>query len=361
MPERPARFIQRGDDAMDNLRKEQEAAAQRREQAGNRGPMRFWTDKDGRGGWKTHEIVFLDDDLTQAAHVYEHDVDGPGNDFKKRQHVSCIDDWASCPICRAAENNVADEFKPPRYNMFGTVLDLTPYTIQKGANAGVTREHSRKLYVIPMAMMDTFKQMFELCKRQNGTTRGMVCMVTKKEKNDARCGEPQMIKETGMLFDWMDEDELGEFADDAVVREGKTILEEGENIEPYDYEEILAPKTEEELRTMFNIDPPMGSRASEREDSAPAGRSRRSRRTAAPEQEPEDEGTSRRSRRSRTAEPEEEPEDKPARRSRASAPKKEEEPAPRQRRSRRQKEAPMDSEGGDDGDIEIPFDDGDED
>ena len=349
------RFLHRGDDAMNHLKEEQKREAQRREQAQNRGPMRFFCAKNN-GGWDTHEIVFLDEDLTDAVHAYEHAVPGPNNDWSKTQDVTCIDDWANCPVCRAAENNQGDEFKPPRYQMYATVLDLTPYTIKNGPNAGQVRETTRKLYPIPMAMMETFKKMFELCKKQNGTTRGMVCLVTKKEKNDARCGEPQMIEETGMLFDFMDEDELDSYAEDEVVRDGKVILEEGENIEPYDYEEILAPKTEEELRTMFNLAPAAGSRA---ESEEAGGTTRRRRRKAA---DAEDEAPKRSRRRRAAPEEEQQEEEKPKRaRRRRSAPEPEQEedeaPAPRRRgggttRSRRRRNTD------DDGGVDIPFDDG---
>lgn len=280
MPATP-QFLRTGADAMEALRKEQEAAALRREQSENRGPMRFYVQKNARGdGFQTHEIVFLDDDLTQAVHTYEHNVPGPNNDWSKSQQVTCIDDWANCPICRAAEGNEGDEFKPPQYGLYASILDMTPYTIKNGPRAGQVVEHTRKLDVIPMAMMDKYKKIFELCKKMHGTTRGLVLLVTKAKKNDARCGDPQMIEETGMLFDFMTEDELEAMADAEVVRDGKVVLEEGENIEPYDYEQVLAPKTEDELRRLFNLAPAAGSRAEERATTGSAGGGTRRRRRA---------------------------------------------------------------------------------
>lgn len=360
MTDRKKRFIHRGDDAMKHLREEQEREEQRREQMGNRGPMRFYISKEEGGrGWQTHEVVFLDDDLTMAPHAYEHAVPGPNNDWTKTQNVTCIDEFANCPLCRAAENNEAEEFKPPRYQMYATVLDLTPYTIKRGKNAGQVRETTRKLMVIPMQMMETYKKMFELCKKQNGTTRGMVCLLTKKEKNDARCGEPQMIEETGMLFDFMSEDELDDYADEAVVREGKVVLEEGENIEPYEYEDLLEPKTEDELRRMFNLSPAAGSRAEADEESGGTRTRRRRSRSAPADAEDEAPARGRKSRR-RSAAPADDEEDetpKPRRRSRARTQDADEEDsdgdadedeAPRGRRSRRRR-------GGDD-DVDIPFD-----
>lgn len=383
MPAKP-NFLRTGTDAMETLREEQEKEAQRRELAGNRGPMRFYVRKAQRGDrYEVHELVFLDDDLTQAPCTYEHAVPGPRMDWSKTQHVTCIDDWSNCPVCRAAEENMGDEFKAPKYHMFATVGDLSEYTIQNGPRAGTKVDYTRKLFAIPSAMMDKYKKIFELCKRQHGTTRGMVMLVTKNQKNDARCGEPQMIEETGMLFDMMDEAELEAYAEAEVVRDGKVILEEGENIEPYDYEDILAPKDEEELRRMFNLDPAAGSAAEERggrrrrrssgdAEEAPArGRRRRSaqaeeeeapargrRRRAAADEEQEEAPA--RGRRRRSA-PEEEPEDNAAedeqeappsrtRRRRGAEPEDAAPPAGRAGRRRRR--------GGDEGsEVDIPFED----
>lgn len=336
--ERPS-HLKRGQAAKEAWQDARKEEQRRQEERDNRGPRRFRCFKPkGSSVYDVHEVVVLDEDFDDPIQAYEHSVDGPGGDYTRRQHVMCIDEFGNCPICRASEQNIDDRFKPPMYNMYCTVLDMNPYTIQKGPNAGQVRESTRSLMVIPMALMDTYKKIAALCKKEHGTTRGMVMLLTKKKKNDARCGEPQMM-DNGMLFDFMTEDELQDWAEDEVKRNDGTVLfEEGENIEPYDYDEILGLKTEEEIARMFGLEAPEGSDAADET----SGRRRRRRRAAADEPDTDAEDEAPKSRRRRRAAKDED-EDEPPRRS---------------RRSRRaQVEDDRDDEGDDDG---YDDDDGDE-
>lgn len=280
-------FLKRGSDAMQALKQEQAKAEANRAAGQNRGPLRFYVEKDARGGYNEHELVFLDDDLTQAPFAYEHTIAGPGNDWKKSRTFVCVDEFDDCALCRAAEQGLAEEFTPARYGMYATVLDMTPYTIKKGTRAGEVIEATRKLIVIPHQQAGQFLKMAELCKTQNGgTTRGMVVVVTKTQQTDARCGIPQML-DNGMLFDFMSEDELEEYANDEVRRDNKVIKAEGEDIEPLDYEKLLAPLDQKSIRALFNIPAPPGS---EDEEQANTGSSRRARRRRVVDEGPEQEG-----------------------------------------------------------------------
>lgn len=270
-----ASHLKRGEAAMATLRQEQEAAESRRLAAQNRGPMRFYVDKNARGQFNQHEIVFLDDDLTQAPFAYEHTVPGPGMDWSKSQNIICVDEHTDCALCRAAEANMGDEFTASRYGMYATILDLTPYTVKKGPRAGEVIEATRKLIVIPHQQAPQFLKMAELCKKNNGgSTRGMVCVVTKVQNTDARCGIPQML-DNGMLFDIMSEDELEGYANEEVRRDNKVVKAAGEDIEPLNYDELLAPVDQKAIRTLFRLPAPAGS--AEDEQAATGGTSRRRR------------------------------------------------------------------------------------
>lgn len=267
-------FLKRGSDAMQALKQEQAKAEANRAAGQNRGPLRFYVGKDARGGYSEHELIFLDDDLTQAPFAYEHTIAGPGNDWSKARSFVCVDEYDDCALCRAAEQGLGEEFTPARYGMYATVLDMTPYTVRKGQRAGEVIEYSRKLMVIPHQQAGQFLKMAELCKSQNGTTRGMTVVVTKTQQTDARCGIPQML-DNGMLFDFTPEDELDEYANEEVRRDNKVVKAEGEDIEPLEYDKLLAPLDQKAIRALFNIPAPPGS---EEEEQAATGTGRRARR-----------------------------------------------------------------------------------
>ena len=276
-------FLKRGTDAMAALKQEQEKAEARREAAQNRGPMRFYVGKRPRGGFEEHELIFLDDDLTQAPFAYEHTIPGPNNNWSAARNHICIDEFDDCPLCRAAEQGLGDEYTPSKYGMYCTVLDLTPYTVKSGNRAGEVIPHTKKLYVVPHQQAQQILKMAELCKKMHGTTRGMVAVVTKTKDTDARCGIPQML-DNGMLFDFMTEDDLEEYANDEVRRDNKVVKPEGDDIEPFDYEQLLSPLDAKTLRKLYNLPAPPGSEDDEAEATGSTRRSRRSRRMdSAPE------------------------------------------------------------------------------
>lgn len=274
---KPNTFLKRGTDAMQALKQEQDKAEARREAAQNRGPMRFYVGKRPRGGFEEHELIFLDDDLTQAPFAYEHTIPGPNNNWSAARTHICIDEFDDCPLCRAAEQGLGDEFTPSKYGMYCTVLDLTPYTVKNGNRAGEVIPHTKKLYVVPHQQAQQILKMAELCKKMHGTTRGMVAVVTKTKDTDARCGIPQML-DNGMLFDFMTEDDLEEYANDEVRRDNKVVKPEGDDIEPFDYEQLLSPLEAKVLRKLYNLPAPPGSEEDEEQATGSSRRSRRSRR-----------------------------------------------------------------------------------
>lgn len=300
--------LKRGQSAMDTLKREQEAAEARREASQN-GVYRFYVPKAKNGhGYETVEVVVLDEDALDSPFAHEHNVPGKGNNFKESRQWICVDEVADCALCRAQEMGMGEEFKHPSYNKYVTVGDLSEYTVQKGARKGQKVDYSRKLMVIPQGSVQTYNKIFELAMKQHGTTRGMIMRLTKEQQMDPRCGRPTMM-DSGTLFEMEDEDFLEQYACQKVVRDGKTVIEEGENIEPFDYEKILAPPDQSMLRKIYNIPAPAGS-----------------------------------------AEEEEEQTNSPRRRRRGSSDAAGEAPPPRTRRDRAQSETTNDEAGGDDDD-----------
>lgn len=347
-------LLKRGNSAMNTLKREQEAADARREAARSQGPFRFWVAKEGRG-YQEHEVVVLDDNALECPFAHEHSVPGPGMDFSKTRHHICVDEVDNCALCRAQEAGLGDEFKHPQYNMYVSILDLTPFEVKSGPRAGEVIEATRKLLVVPHGSVATFQRIFELAMKNEGTTRGLTMVLTKEKQMDPRCGSPIML-DNGMLFDMMDEDELDDFSNDEVKRDGKVVKEEGEDIEPYEYEDILVADDAKLLKKLYDLPSTIvpddeeeeGSRSSRRrrrgkssdeEDTGDKAPKRRSRRSARDEEEDEEPPKrNRRSRRSTRDEDEEEEEPpKRSRRSRRSARDEEEDepPAPSRRRNRK--------------------------
>lgn len=332
-PEGARSVLKRGQDALNTLKQEQDRAEARREASAN-SVYRFFIGKGPNGrGFAETEVVVLDDDATQSPFAHEHVIPGPGNNFSQaREHV-CVDEIDNCVLCRAREAGLGDEYGFPSYGMYVTIGDLTEREIKNGPRAGQMIDYTRKLMVIPQGSVGEFMKMFELCKKQNGTTRGMVMVLTKQRKQDPRCGRPQML-ENGMLFDFMEEDELEDYANDEVVRDGKVLKEAGADIEALDYDEILAPPDQKVLRKLYNLPAMAGSEEDEEESTGSNRRARR--RGGARQDDAQDEQPPARRRRA-AAQPDEEQEEAPARRRRAAAPPDDEQsdeaPPPRSRRA----------------------------
>lgn len=308
---RPRASLSRGNDALHRLKEEQQKQQDRREAASKRGPSRFYVNKADRGGYEEHELIFLDDDLTNNPMGYEHEVPGPGGDWKSKRTVMCIDDTDDCPICRAVDQGVdKDRFLPAKYSFYATVIDTTPYKIKNGQRAGEVVEHSKKLYVVPHGQVQNLLKVAAACKKANGTTRGMTVVVTKNQQTDARCGVLTPL-DNGMLYDFIPEDELeDEFWNDEIKRDNKVVKPAGDDIQSYDYENRLETLTAREMRTVFQLAAPPGSDDHEEENTGSSRRSRRRSRVcddSAAESNNKDEGESgnRRSRRRRASTSEE--------------------------------------------------------
>jgi len=257
-------LLKRGSDAMETLKQEQAKAEARREAQGPGGVYRFYVGKDTKGKYLTHEVAVLDEDARNCPFAHEHTVPGPGNNFSEARTHICVDEVDNCVLCRAKEQNLGEEYKHPTYSMYVTILDMTPYTVKNGPRAGEVIEATRKLMVIPQGSVAQFLKIFELCFKMHGTTRGLVMLLTKNQQTDARCGIPQML-DNGMLFDLMDDEELDDFANDEVKRDGKVVKQEGEDIDPIDYEVALAPPDQKVLRKLYGLPASVGSEEDEEE------------------------------------------------------------------------------------------------
>lgn len=153
-PKTTVSFMKKGEAAKQKYT-QAEAASEERRNDGNR--MRRYYISEG----KESNITFLngkidEDGLLDWPLFDEHKirVNGEWNNY-----VCTADKDPSqpCPICEKGD-------KPSLVGV-GTVIDHTPYTVQKGPNAGKVYANQRRLFV---AKMHTMKQLQALAKKRGG-------------------------------------------------------------------------------------------------------------------------------------------------------------------------------------------------
>lgn len=104
------------------------------------------------------DIIFLDGDLDEEGSLdvpmwHEHFIMLGGN----WKNLPCTAAEEPCPICASGDE--------PSLMAGFTVLDLTPYTIKKGPNAGKEVEQSKKIFACKRT---TFAQLQKIANKQGG-------------------------------------------------------------------------------------------------------------------------------------------------------------------------------------------------
>lgn len=153
---------------------------------------------------------------------YEHTVQING-EWKNFVCTGETDTSQPCPICEKGD-------RPALVGVM-TVLDNTPYVVQKGQNKGKTYVNQRKLFV---AKRQTITQLTALAKKRGGLT-GCMFDVLRSGDQAARVGSQ---------FDF-----THKFATRAEIKD-KFALEEDEDVLPFDYSESIVYLSPDELIAM---------------------------------------------------------------------------------------------------------------
>lgn len=161
------------------------------------------------------KIVFLDDNPPV---IEEHQLQING-------------DWRNWFTCKRLLNEpciICEELKDNPYTVgFYTILDLTEYTIQKGARKGEVIKNSVKLFTPKLKALN-------LIKRQSQKRGGLELCVFDVYRSSADAFNVGDSFEFETKVTW---DEIKQLNADAA---------------PFDYAEILEPKTDGELKRIFN-------------------------------------------------------------------------------------------------------------
>jgi len=213
------------------------------EMGGKGGPRRVWVPPG-----KTTRFMFLDDDPSK---FFEHQFFYNGN---WRNWEPCIvrnKIGPSCPICDASDKNYA------AYVGLHTVINMTPWFTKKDVEVCFSRE----IFAARLGSDEkpgVLKKLKKLSEKY-GRLRGLVFDIERPGKKTEVCGsefelveqiDPKGIREyaTAQLKDYIDRTNKKATQDKQLTMEQQWKRNPWE---PYNFEEVIKPRSYEELKGMF--------------------------------------------------------------------------------------------------------------
>ena len=149
------------------------------------------------------KIVFLDSD---GFYIKEHNLKIGG---RWGNYVTCTSDFKPCPVCQSGDR--------PVYTAYYSIIDTRTIVTSDG------KKLKNRKVLLPLK--GSAINIIEDIKKKHGNLRGLVFEVKRYTAQDPNCGT---------VFDKI----------------GRANLAKLKDSEPFDYEKILAPPTEEELEAM---------------------------------------------------------------------------------------------------------------
>jgi hypothetical protein len=221
-----SKWYQTGKDGIKQSKQADEEARQRREQS--QGPRRFYLGYDEEA-----RVTFLDDPLFFLA---EHTITiGKSH----HNHFTCRQGLGTCPVCESGD--IAS------YVCVCTVINHRRYV-----RDGNVYQHQKQLLVCKGRARQNLLKQFEKKKEKLAWTVWDI----------SRGGQANECN-TGESFDFQREVTPSQLAKvEGMIPEGTDAKE---FLSPFNYEEIFAPKTEEELRRILGQAPPVGSEEESKE------------------------------------------------------------------------------------------------
>lgn len=216
-------WFSRGAEGAAKAQRLEEEAKARREQSG---PRRFWLDRGASA-----KVVFLDD---PDFYCFEHNVPLQGKFFN---YYTCIKEVDNCPWCDAGDRGY--------YLVAATVINTTP----QEAKDGRTFKNQKMLLVCKSDLQQKLKRQRE---KRGGTLKLAALELTR--------GTAEKSPSSGDNVEF-----LGKVSIDKL----KTLIPDGETddwIRPFDYEEVFAPKSAEEMRKLAGSPPTVGGSEDESEE-----------------------------------------------------------------------------------------------
>jgi hypothetical protein len=209
-------WYQQGEEGRKRAREEDAAAQARREQ---RGPRRFYLPNDASG-----KITFLD---TPNFFLHEHNIKLAG---KFNNFFTCLKEIDTCPNCEDGDN--------PSYVCVGTCISHREWKDKEGK----LHKNEKMLFVSKGRARQRLMKQIE---RREGDLKFCVYEMARGSQT-TECN-------TGEDFEFIKRLTKKQLLGLAPAGSDESWLD------PYDYAEILAPKTPEEIRKAIGGSPPVGS------------------------------------------------------------------------------------------------------
>jgi hypothetical protein len=210
----------KGQAGVSRAKQEDEAAKLRREQAQNKGPRRLWLAND-----TSTKLSFLDN---PQFFLYEHQLKLGGN---WRNWFTCRKDIDSCPVCESGDN--------PSYVVVATVINHREWKDKDGKD----HKNEKQLAVFKGKARERILKRVEQC---DGDLKGCVFEFSRGSSNtEASTGEDFVF--------------LNKRLTDAQLLSLAPKGSDKSWVEPFDYAELLEPRTIEELRRIVGGETPVGS------------------------------------------------------------------------------------------------------
>lgn len=214
----------KGSAGINRAKQEDEAAKMRREQAANKGPRRLWLKND-----TSTKLTFLDN---PQFFLYEHQLKIGGN---FRNWFTCRKDIDSCPVCEAGDQ--------PSYIVVASVINHREWADKEGK----THKNEKQLAVFKSKARERILKRVEQC---DGDLKGCVFEFSRGSQT-TECS-------TGEDFVYLNK-RLTEAQLLSLAPKGS----DKSWIEPFDYADMLQPRTIEELRKIAGGEVPVGSEGEE--------------------------------------------------------------------------------------------------
>ena len=212
-----------GKDGRTRSKQVDEEQKQRRAAAGI---QRFWQEADSSG-----KVTFLDN---PDFFLNEHNINIGGKWFN---YFTCLKDFDTCPLCESGDK--------PAYAVVCTVIDHRKYTDGEGKERG----NERKLFVARGKARQILLKRLE--EKHEGDMVGCVYEIGR--------GSTKTEASTGEDFDFLQKKLTAKQMKAFIPKGGKA-----EDIKPFNYEEVLAPKKASELRKLVGAETPVGSEDEEK-------------------------------------------------------------------------------------------------
>ena len=192
------------------------------ERAASYGPSRFWL-KPGTSA----KVTFLD---TEGFYFHEHNlkINGKWGNF-----YTCLKDFNECPICESGDTS--------GYVCAYTIIDHSEYESQK---SGKIFKNQKRLLVVRPAVMNKLARRRESL--EGNLTHGLF-LFSRDKKEECNTGEDiEFLKRLPVESILKFKPKEGNISDEDWLK-------------PFDYMQLFAPKSVDELRKIVGQNPPVGA------------------------------------------------------------------------------------------------------